>query len=151
MIDPSNINSPIGAQVRCDKCPQILDAPNFDWRSEKTPGEQYGVLAKVAEKRGWRHGTRVVMGQTVAAFTCPACFKQAEEAKTRVLPRYDCRSKCSACGSSGEVGTKFCTGLPDDCELGAVRDHLHRTCGNCGKTWIEACLDDPIGKAEDKK
>lgn len=138
-------NPDIGGAVGCEKCPRILEVPDLDWRSVKTPAETYAVLSATAENHGWKHGVFMVSGVKKAVFTCPACITQAKESIEQLLPRFNANANCGACGHD-QIDTSHCRGLNHSCPFDAARNHLHRTCKRCGRTWIEGCLDDPKTK-----
>lgn len=136
-------HSDIGCTIICSKCAAFFRVPDIDFRANPTLREQYGYIAKVAEVNGWGHGVELVGAEARAIFTCPACLRRSPDALKRVLPRYNTKAQCGACGST-RIGTKHCKGLVSTCELGATRDHLHRFCRNCAWSWIEGRIDDPL-------
>lgn len=136
---PDALDNPYG--VRCAKCTAVLYAEGWNIAAYPTGREQAAYLNQVADAHGWGYGQDFIDGEYKAYYLCPTHLKTSEEAMARLLPRYSERSLCSACGYT-DVGTKHCHGRVATCELGAPRNHLHRTCERCGNAWIEGRLDD---------
>lgn len=133
-----------GGGVQCENCRRALDVPDLDWRSVKTVGDVYAVLSGNAEANGWKHRIVNMAGLRTAVFTCPICIPRKEEAMSQILPRLSNPGHCGACGARGAIiAMRACKGLSSDCEFGAPREHIHRTCGQCGHKWIEGRIDDP--------
>jgi hypothetical protein len=147
MADEEEIPNPYEFDLRCRHCARILKIQEFRIEAYPTAGEQYAFLALCAEAKGWGHGTDFIDGEVKAVFVCPEHVRQSPQAMERELPRYRNHTNCSACGYD-KLDVKHCRGLVSTCELGAVRNHLHRTCQRCGWTWIEGRLDDVKAKEQ---
>ena len=130
-----------GVAVGCCKCKVMhIRDPEFKWESvdpKRETVELFAHMSQIAEAQGW--AVHIENGE--AMFLCPACLKLNKDAETRILPRYKAKGPCVKCGESNPK-TQFCDGKPPSCGLGAIRDHIHRTCLRCGYGLIESCLDE---------
>lgn len=133
--------------VRCRDCKRQLNAPDFLLAANPTVGEQYAFWSQVAESKGWGHGSDHIDGEFVGVFLCPEHVRQSPQAMERELPRYSNHAICAACGYD-KLDVRHCKGLISTCELGAPRNHLHRTCQRCSWSWIEGRKDDAKAKEQ---
>ena len=132
--------------IPCRVCTKmIMRVDGWNREAYPTVPEQAAFLNQVADAKGWGYGQDWIDGEYRAYYVCPSCLKTSPDAIERILPRFSPRSLCAACGNDS-VSTVHCHGRIATCELGAPRDHLHRTCERCGNRWIEGRLDDPKAK-----
>jgi ribosomal protein L32 len=86
--------------------------------------------------------------ETLAIGTLPTTNEQGW------LP-YDTSTPCRQCGlmpvSMMQPQVKWCKG-GKNCVVGLDPDHMHRSCMQCGYTWVEACLNQElmIGVSEEE-
>lgn len=137
---------PIGdVPIPCMHCERSIIVPADQMPPCENVGDLFAVLWPVADAHGWGYGqawmSNGAMPELSNVFVCPVCLKKPEEAMTRVLPKFKEDRHCPACDHD-DVSTKHCRGTILSCELGAPRNHLHRTCKRCGWSWIEGRLDE---------
>lgn len=147
MAEETKIPNPFEYEVGCYICKRKLKVSDFQREAYPTIGEQYAFLSIVAEAKGWGHGIEFIDGENQGVFLCPEHVRQTPEAMEKDLPRYRNHANCHACGGD-KLDVKHCKGLASTCELGAPRNHLHRTCQRCGWSWIEGRLDDAKAKEQ---
>src|SRR5271169_1406316 len=94
----------IGATIRCEKCPCVLELPAIDFRQEKSAPEQFATVWRAAEPKGWAY--RIVDSEEgpQARFTCPSCIQVDKIKMEMSLSAYSEHATCPKCGGK-QLGT----------------------------------------------
>lgn len=121
--------------VRCWHCPATLSLGLI--RTKGVPiGEVGDGVLKIALREKW--ASEVVDGDL--RITCPACQAGQNQDTHREFELFRLKNLCTKCGSKS-IATRYCTGNVPQCDVRAFRDHLHRTCGECGYDWKQETKD----------
>lgn len=124
-------------KIPCRRCvANVLTVPGINDSSE-SPGELWDQLQPAIIKEQWAI-RRDTQGMRYAV--CPGCQAKEREAATAPLAPFAKHTACPKCQCE-TLSLAYCDGRSPQCTLGAVREHIHRTCGQCGYSWIEGTAD----------